>query len=50
LALRKSSNRITISAARKAAEKKAPRLAKEELKVRFAICVKIFMLISISEK
>jgi len=50
LAFRNSSKSTTISPARKAAEKKAPMFAKEELNVRFAICVKILMFISISEK
>jgi hypothetical protein len=39
-----------IYSARKRAEKNAPVVAKEELKVRFAICVKMLMFISMREK
>jgi hypothetical protein len=39
-----------IYKARKTAEKKVPVVAKELLKVRLAICVKILMFISMIEK
>jgi hypothetical protein len=48
--LRKSSQSTTISKEKNKAEKKAPVVAKELLKVRLEICVKILILISIRER